>query len=543
MQTDASDLAVGAVLFQELDDGEHPISFASRTLTSVERKYSATERELIGVIFGIEHFRGYIEGTRFCVITDCAALKWLNNLREPTGRLARWSLRLSQFDFEIRHRPGKQNVVPDALSRAICQINVENFVLDEWYTNMLISVQERPDEFPNFRVENNLLYKFLPTPYPMESNISDWKLVIPTNNRREILEKYHNDVSGSHFGLSKTMHRITEFYYWPKLKQSVSEHVKSCKVCAAHKANNRCRPGLMGQEKKISFPFQLISMDLMGPLPRSVRGNKYLFVVTDWFSKFVFVQPLRTATSKPIIKFLAENVFSIFGVPQIVLCDNGPQFISREFKSFLNKYKVQKIWYSARYCPQINFTERINRVLKTVISSYIQENHREWDKYVFDIAQAIRSARHDVTEIPPSFLVFGRHVPISGDFYGPVTSDDNSFEIESRLFWAKELSNLPELYKNVSERLHKAYLNNSRQYNLRRRPLKFVRGDIVWKKNYVLSDASKDFASKLSPKYIPCRVVKVISPLVYHLEDLDGHSLGNWHVKDLKENNCEFPQD
>lgn len=111
--------------------------------------------------------------TRFCVITDCAALKWLNNLREPTGRLARWSLRLSQFDFEIRHRPGKQNVVPDALSHAICQIDVKNFVLDEWYTNMLISVQERPDEFPKFRVENNLLYKFLPTPYPMKSNVSD----------------------------------------------------------------------------------------------------------------------------------------------------------------------------------------------------------------------------------------------------------------------------------------------------------------------------------------------------------------------------------
>ena len=307
----------------------------------MERKYSATERELIGVIFGIEHFRGYVEGTRFCVITDCAALKWLNNLREPTGRLARWSLRLSQFDFDIRHRPGKQNVLPDALSRAIYQIDIDNFSPDDWYRNMVLSVQDRPEEFPNFRVEGDFLYKYLPSPYPMESNIPDWKLIIPTDNRQEILRKCHDDIEGSHFGVSKTMHRITELYYWPKLKQSVSQYVKTCRICAAHKSDNKCRPGLMGSEKKIRFPFQLVSMDLMGPLPRSTKGNKFLFVVTDWFSKFVLVQPLRVATSKPIMKFLRESVFSVFGVPQIVLCDNGSQFVSREFTSFLDKYKVQ----------------------------------------------------------------------------------------------------------------------------------------------------------------------------------------------------------
>ncbi|KAF2892988.1 hypothetical protein ILUMI_13186 [Ignelater luminosus] len=83
-------LALGAVFFQKVGDGEHPVAYVSRTLTSAERKYSATYRELLGVIFDIEHFRGYAEGIPFTVITDCAALKWLHHIGGPTGRLARW---------------------------------------------------------------------------------------------------------------------------------------------------------------------------------------------------------------------------------------------------------------------------------------------------------------------------------------------------------------------------------------------------------------------------------------------------------------------
>lgn len=539
IQTDASDVAVGAVLFQEFEGKEHPIAFASRTLTASERKYSATERELIGVIFGIEHFRGYVEGTSFCVITDCAALKWLNNLREPTGRLARWSMRLSQFTFSIKHRPGKQNIVPDALSRAIYLLDVKNLIPDEWYLDMLRRLQSNPDKFPNFRVQNNYLYKYMPSPYPIESNIPDWKLVIPTANRLQILQECHDEPSAAHFGVSKTLNRISELYYWPKLRQSVSKYIRNCKVCAAQKITCRSRCGFMGREKEISFPFQLVSMDLMGPFPKSLKGNRFLFVITDWFTKFVLVHPLREATTKPIIRFLKEQVFSIFGVPQVVLSDNGSQFISKEFTSFLDSLQVQKLWHTARYHPQINPTERVNRVIGTALASYIKENHREWDKHIFDIAQAIRSASHDVTGVPPNFLMFGRHVPLTGDFYGPTSSTDN-LSISNRLYWSHELSHLPEFYENVKKRLHKAYQVNSKTYNLRKREFKFSEGDIVWKRNFSLSDASKYYSKKLAPKFVACRISKVISPLVYKLEDFEGRDLGEFHIKDLQENKCEF---
>lgn len=295
----------------------------------------------------------------------------------------------------------------------------------------------------------------------------------------------------------------------------------------------------MGAEKNISFPFQAISMDLLGPLPKSKRGNQYVLVVTDYFTKFVLVQSLRKATTPAIVKFLREQVFLIFGVPEIVIFDNGSQFQSKDLQNYLQRLKIPKIWFNARYHPQVNPTERVNRVLVTAISSYIKDNHQVWDENLPEIAQALRLAKHDTTQISPAYLVFGRHVPIAGDFYSS-SATSNDYTVKNNLFWAREMSMLPELYDEVKDRLHKAYQTNANYYNLRKRPLQFYLGDIVWKKTYLQSDASKHFSKKLAPKYVPCKVAQVITPLVYELVDLNGQPLGRWHIKDLKPNSCNF---
>lgn len=560
VQTDASNFGLGAVLFQKLDNQEHPIAFASKTLSVAERKYSATEKELLAVIFGIEHFRGYIEGTKFTVITDCSSLTWLHNLREPTGRLSRWCLRLSQFTFEVQHRPGTKNVVPDALSRHfdsnrepnsviavdtdppdLCTIDIEHWKPDDWYLGMIKKVSENPVDYPDFKVENNRLFKHLPSLLPISTNIPDWKLVVPTDNRADILFRMHDLPTSGHLGIYKTLARISDFYYWPKLRQSVRKYVANCKICAAHKSVNQSRPGLMGAEKDISYPFQAVSMDLVGPLPKSKSGHQHILVVTDYFTKFVMVHPLRKATTKPIIKYLKDHVFYVFGVPEIVICDNGVQFRSKEFTAFMDSLKINKVWYNCKYHPQANPTERVNRVLITALSSFITDNHRTWDEHLSEVSQALRLATHEVTQIPPSFLVFGRHVPVTGDFYR-TDVDENMFSVKENSCWSQELSNLPQIFVDVKKRLHQAYEVNSKHYNLRKRSVTHCVGDIVWKKNQFLSDAGNYFSKKLAPKFSACKVIKVISPLVYELSDLDGNPLGRWHVKDLKSNYCDFSE-
>ncbi|KAK9709956.1 RNase H-like domain found in reverse transcriptase [Popillia japonica] len=166
VQTDASAYGIGAVLTQNYaDQGEKVICYLSRSLTKQERKFSTTERECLAVLWSIEKLRPYLEGTHFTVITDHWSLCWLNNLRDPTGRLARWSLKLQQYSFDLVHRKGKENVVPDMLSRSVHRKGKENVVpdmlsrsvpvvdiiqdsttkiADKWYDSMLYKVTEKP---------------------------------------------------------------------------------------------------------------------------------------------------------------------------------------------------------------------------------------------------------------------------------------------------------------------------------------------------------------------------------------------------------------
>ena len=117
LHTDASGVGLGAVLLQETPEGLSTIQYASRALSAAERKYSTVERELLAIIWAVEKFRPYLEVGHFKVYSDQKSLQWVRKARDPTGRLARWVMRLQPFDFTIIYHAGKLNAVADALSR------------------------------------------------------------------------------------------------------------------------------------------------------------------------------------------------------------------------------------------------------------------------------------------------------------------------------------------------------------------------------------------------------------------------------------------
>lgn len=233
LQKDASAYGNAAVLTQQFDTGEKVISFASRTLTRQEQNFSTTEKEYLAVIWAVEKFRHYLEDTHFAIITDHASLVWLNRLKDTTGRLARWALRLQLFDYEIIHRKGKENVIPDFLSRSLpvniyaISINNPNSVEDAWYTRMVTNVQKKHAQFSQWRFENGILYKYVEYKYPAlaDPEIDNWRQVVPKEKRRALITNAHDTPTSGHLGSYKTYHRLTNTYYWPRNRADVASYV------------------------------------------------------------------------------------------------------------------------------------------------------------------------------------------------------------------------------------------------------------------------------------------------------------------------------
>ena len=226
VQTDASDMGISAVLLQAIGGQERVLEFASCTLSSAERNYRATERECLAVFWAIGKFRPYIEGYHFLVVTDHSSLQWLHSLHSPTGRLARWALELQGHSFDVEHRKGALNHVPDALSRM--------------YEEEDLEVSE-PRAHPRWKVVAGQLY-FYAADETIDSAISDddaWKLVVPCERRREVLRESHDDPTAGHGGREKTHERIARLYFWPNLYKSVRKFVQRCHVCQQTKADQR----------------------------------------------------------------------------------------------------------------------------------------------------------------------------------------------------------------------------------------------------------------------------------------------------------------
>lgn len=162
----------------------------------------------------------------------------------------------------------------------------------------------------------------------------------------------------------------------------------------------------------------MVSADLMGPFPRSKKGNTSLLVVNDWFSKYVCLFPIKAAKAKKVVDIVENQIFLQYGVPEIFIMDNGPQFArSKDMKNLLNRYGIKKSWNNCGYHPQSNFTERHNRNIGVALRAYIKESHKDWDKYIAEITLALRTAVHSITGYSPFFLNHAREYVADGSDY------------------------------------------------------------------------------------------------------------------------------
>jgi len=480
LQTDASTTGLGAVLTQHFEDGEKVIAYASRTLNGAEKNYSATELECLAVVWGIRHFRGYIEGYEFTVITDHQALRWLQKLESPTGRLGRWMLELQQYSFEVKYRRGKLNRVADALSR-LPAVRAIRGPRCSWYYTQLQRVRAQPDAYPEYTVRRGKLFRHVlhSTDFRETSANEQWKECVPKAERAAIMGRIHDHPTAGHLGIAKTIARAAERYYWPRMFADVARYVRTCENCLAHKASQERPAGLL-HATPIKTPWEQVSIDLVGPLPRSTDGHTWLLVMQDRFTKWVEL----------CLKQLYERIIYRHGCPNVVISDNGRQFAAAAMTNALNSFGIQAK-KTPTYAPHCNPVERTNKTVKTMISQYVGKNHRQWDRYVPTLQFAYNTARHDITGYTPAFLNHGRelHGPHPGDRQrrrDPVLPDVNHRRLE-------------EAQEVVRANLARAFQRQAHHYDLRRRAWKPSVGDVVWRRSHILSSKRDAVNAKLAP--------------------------------------------
>ena len=159
LQTDASLEELGAVLSQPDGEEEHILAYASRSVSKTERNYSATELGCLVVKWAIWRMRDNLEGYHFTVLTDHLALKWLYKIDNPSGLLARWAMKLSQWDFEIKYRKGADNMIADALSRQPVETcAIEKDADQDWYQRRLRAIKDNSAGNPEYCLRNHRLY-------------------------------------------------------------------------------------------------------------------------------------------------------------------------------------------------------------------------------------------------------------------------------------------------------------------------------------------------------------------------------------------------
>ena len=438
LDVDACDQSIGGVISQVINEEERPVAFASRTLTKTERSYCVTRKEMLALVNFVKHFKHYLYGRKFLVRTDHSSLKWLMNFKNPEGQIARWIELLASYDMKVQHRPGRQHGNADGVSRIPCtqcgrhdgkeRVNVldcsKSGILD------LKTLQDedrdiallkgwlesgvRPDskdtssesyvvkaplgQWKNLELHDGLLVRRYED---SDTNRTIRQAIVPQSKRREVLKFSHDVQTSGHLGMKKTLNKVRQNYYWPGVSQDVKIYVSGCEICQKGKEPIPSKRAPM-QVARSGYPMERIAVDIMGELPETERGNKYVLVVSDYFTKWTECYPMPNMEAVTVAKLLVEQLFTRFGVPEQIHSDQGRQFESNLFAEMCKLLQIDKT-RTTPYHPQSDgMVERFNKNLCAMLRAYIDENHENWDKLLPYVTMAYRATCHESTGTSPN---------------------------------------------------------------------------------------------------------------------------------------------
>jgi len=331
----------------------------------------------------------------FEVWTDHENLKYFREPHKLNGRQARWYLKLQDYDFTIKHIPGKTNTKADILSRKD-QVNTRDdnkdvqLLKDKMWTRRTTAkvtmlgqkiVTEEGDIIKKIQ-RNNTREKEVVQALERNNGLAweedkvayiEGRIYVPNNEelREEILWEHHDPADVGHPGQHRMMELLKRTYWWPGQKKDVKKYVQGCFKCQPNKVQHQKKAGELHPLEIPQGPWQEISIDIIGPLPKSNEMDAIVIIV-DRFTKMIRLKATTTnVSSEEIAKIYKDDIWKLHGIPRKILSDRGPQFASKFMEEF-TKALGTKRQLSTAYHPQTDGQmERINQEIGTFLRHYV----------------------------------------------------------------------------------------------------------------------------------------------------------------------------
>ena len=307
------------------------------------------------------------------------------------------------------------------------------------------------------------------------------RLVAPKTLQLEIMKLAHESILAGHLGFKRTYKTVCNRYYWFRMKESVQNYTAQCEICNLNKRPSRKPKGPLGH-LKAGAPLDTVTTDLFGPLPETQRGNRYIMLITDVFSKWIEIIAIPDAKAETCAEALLNGFISRMGCPLTLHSDRGKNYESEVFQQLCHMLEIHKTRTTARHPRGNGMVERFNQTLITMIRSYLKGKPRTWDQHLDSLAGAYRATQHESTGLSPNQVIFGREtrMPIDIMFGINIKTKDGT----PMATYVENLKNtLHEAHHTVRQKLQKAAERQENDYNVSLHFKPFKMGDVVLVRN------------------------------------------------------------
>ncbi|XP_060807732.1 uncharacterized protein LOC132903434 [Amyelois transitella] len=476
----------------------------------------------LAVVNAIKHFRHYLQGRKFTVVTDCASVRASKSKTDLSSRVHRWWVYLQSFDFDIVHRAGSRMGHVDFLSRNPLPITntsrkivrkVRRVDLAAFSDNWLVAEQEKDEDISKIvsDLHNEEMSEDLRKTYELRKNVLHRKIqrngrtrclpMVPRSLCWSVINNIHESVM--HLGADKTLEKAYEHYWFPGMSKYVRKFVDNCITCKISKSNSGRVPAELHPIPKGTIPWHTVHIDASGKLSGKNDVKEYVFVMIDAFTKYVLLIHSKNIDSTSSIRALKQGI-SLFGTPNRVISDQGRCFSSKEFSNFCSSHNINLHLIATGGCRANGQVERIMSTLKGMLTSVEVSKDRSWQDALGDIQLAINSTVNRVTKASPLELMIGKVArPLN-----LMTIDEEPIEVDLDMVREQATQGIKD---NASYDKKRFDSNKAKVH-------KFSVGD------FVLLENEERNQTKLDPKFKgPFKIIEVLDGDRYLLKSLNSN--------------------